>query len=574
VGPEASDSEISPELVPVKKMGLEPHTLSWIRKEGKMKKGIGLTALCLGLVALCTGVLMAQERWVYQSNAGMSMAYCVAVGVDGNVYAGGSCEDDFIVLSLTDSGTERWIYQRDGSAQANSIAEGQDGNIYAAGTAPGTVTAWDFTVIGLTPSGTERWIYRYNGPANSFDVANSVIVALDGNLYAAGYSTGIGTSDDFTVISLDTSGAERWVYRHDGSANNRDEALSVVVGLDSTVYAAGRSYGSGTYSDFTVVAITSSGEEDWIYQYDGTANTSDGANSIHIGPDGNLYAAGYSTEIGTGCDFTVISLTASGAERWVYRYDGTASSSDQANSIVMGPDNSLYAAGFSSGIGTHRDFAVVSLDTSGVERWVYECDGLPSFDDSASSIVVGLDGNLYAAGYVWGNGTNDDFTVISLTPSGAERWVYRYNWPDGLDRATSIADGPGGDIYAAGWIYEGIPADVMRLTVVAFDADLGIEERFSKVIEPPGLDISVCPTPGLRGVEISYNLPDVTEVKLSIYDVCGRLIRNLVNTTQESGPKMVVWNGGDSEDRRVPSGTYFVRLEASRSCICRKFILM
>jgi hypothetical protein len=62
-------------------------------------------------------------------------------------------------------------------------------------------------------SAQERWVYRYDGPGNRDDGASSIVMGSDGNLYSAGSSMGVGTNDDFTVISLTASGSERWVYR-------------------------------------------------------------------------------------------------------------------------------------------------------------------------------------------------------------------------------------------------------------------------------------------------------------------------------------------------------------------------
>jgi hypothetical protein len=53
-----------------------------------------------------------------------------------------------------------------------------------------------------------HWTYRYNGPGNSSDQAHAVCYGDDGNVYAAGYSFGSGTSYDFTVISLAAVGIE------------------------------------------------------------------------------------------------------------------------------------------------------------------------------------------------------------------------------------------------------------------------------------------------------------------------------------------------------------------------------
>jgi flagellar hook assembly protein FlgD len=49
-------------------------------------------------------------------------------------------------------------------------------------------------------------------------------------------------------------------------------------------------------------------------------------------------------------------------------------------------------------------------------------------------------------------------------------------------------------------------------------------------------------------------------VNLKIYDVSGRLVRTLVNGTQQPGPYPVVWDGRDDAGRGVGSGNYFARL--------------
>jgi hypothetical protein len=165
------------------------------------------------------------------------------------------------LFSIGTSQTERWVYRYNGPGYggdiANSLVYGADGNIYVAGWGYGSDTTYDFTVISLTSTGTERWVYRYNGPANeSWDYAYSLVYGADGNIYIAGYSVGSGTFYDFTVISLSSTGAQRWVYQYNGPGNGWDEAYSLVYGADGNVYAAGFSYGSGsTYYGFTVISL-------------------------------------------------------------------------------------------------------------------------------------------------------------------------------------------------------------------------------------------------------------------------------------------------------------------------------
>jgi hypothetical protein len=111
-----------------------------------------------------------------------------------------------VLLAIAGGQTERWVYRYNGPGnswdEANSIVAGADGNVYAAGWSYDSLTGYDFTIISLTPSGGERWVYRYNGPGDRYDDAYSIVYGADGNIYAAGYSTGSGTGNDFTAISL------------------------------------------------------------------------------------------------------------------------------------------------------------------------------------------------------------------------------------------------------------------------------------------------------------------------------------------------------------------------------------
>jgi hypothetical protein len=127
--------------------------------------------------------------------------------------------------------------------------------------------------------------------------------------------------------------------------------------------------------------------------------------------------------MGTSNDFMVISLTTVGDTNWTYRYNGSANNWDIAKSIVYGSDGNLYVAGYASNLVTSKDFTVISLDTTGAENWVYGYSAASSFYwDEAHSVAYGLDGNIYAAGYsIYSTGAGIwDFTVISLGPVGVE----------------------------------------------------------------------------------------------------------------------------------------------------------
>ncbi|MEK9137390.1 MAG: FlgD immunoglobulin-like domain containing protein, partial [Bacteroidota bacterium] len=83
------------------------------------------------------------------------------------------------------------------------------------------------------------------------------------------------------------------------------------------------------------------------------------------------------------------------------------------------------------------------------------------------------------------------------------------------------------------------------------------------------------PNPFNPNTVITYALPSETYVSLVIYDMLGREVVRLVdNTRQRAGYYEMQWNGRDTRGVQMPSGTYFIRLEAQRYTETRKLLLL
>lgn len=63
--------------------------------------------------------------------------------------------------------------------------------------------------------------------------------------------------------------------------------------------------------------------------------------------------------------------------------------------------------------------------------------------------------------------------------------------------------------------------------------------------------------------EIRFALPQCARVRVDIHDVCGRLLRNLLNGSLGSGAHAVIWDGRDAAGRPAGAGSYFARISAS-----------
>jgi hypothetical protein len=73
---------------------------------------------------------------------------------------------------------------------------------------------------------------------------------------------------------------------------------------------------------------------------------------------------------------------------------------------------------------------------------------------------------------------------------------------------------------------------------------------------------------------LKYDLPSDALVTLSIYNMLGREITQLVNTNQEAGFKSVQWNATDSFGKPVSAGVYLYQIRAGEFVQTRKMVLL
>jgi hypothetical protein len=82
------------------------------------------------------------------------------------------------------------------------------------------------------------------------------------------------------------------------------------------------------------------------------------------------------------------------------------------------------------------------------------------------------------------------------------------------------------------------------------------------------------PNPFTNHTLINYNVTKLGKVSIGIYDATGRLIKTLVNGTQNIGSYTLQWNGRDEKNNQVAQGIYFCRLKTDNSNSIRKMTLV
>jgi len=86
------------------------------------------------------------------------------------------------------------------------------------------------------------------------------------------------------------------------------------------------------------------------------------------------------------------------------------------------------------------------------------------------------------------------------------------------------------------------------------------------------------PNPFNPTTTISFEVPATgaprEHVSLAVYDVRGRRVKTLVDSSLEPGHHSVVWEGRDEEEVPVPSGIYIYTMKAEEGVSSRKMVLL
>jgi hypothetical protein len=76
------------------------------------------------------------------------------------------------------------------------------------------------------------------------------------------------------------------------------------------------------------------------------------------------------------------------------------------------------------------------------------------------------------------------------------------------------------------------------------------------------------------GTRIAFQLPGSGPVRLDIYDIAGRRVRTLVNSTMTPGAKSAYWDGLDDSGQTVASGVYLYRLVVNGQLLSKRLVIV
>jgi len=511
----------------------------------------------------------------------------------GNLYiTGGRKNDqgfdsqaDCITVKYLPDGSLDWtaVYEGpiSGANEGFKIALAPAGDVAVAGTNWTWEGTLDFTTVMYSPAGEVLWIAIYGGRMDPHSQLKLVDLAIDhdGNVIIICVDRENGTDLEDThyrTIKYDPSGNEIWTAIYEGSGDGEDVPAGLTLDEVGNIYLTGRGFDSDGSYDMTSIKYDPAGEELWVIHYEGEPGSDSYGTALEVDEEANVFVTGSYALAGSSENWITVKYNPEGEEIWSTSYTGPGEGIDIPNVIAIDAASNVYIGGSSEGL-QGEDYTTLKYDPSGNVLWEARYDG-PLLENATDSIIghdritaleVDALGNVYVTGetdydlgwFIY----HGSMMTIRYNPDGSEAWQVLY---DELfeDAAHSIAvDGSGnvfvsGSNWKSGW-QMGTPHESTFTTIKYVQPEYPVSVL--KAITPKSFRLEQnYPNPFNPTTTISYDLPELTMVTLSVFNIRGQEITALQNGLKPSGRYELEWNGLDQVGNPVSTGVYFARLQA------------
>lgn len=357
---------------------------------------------------------------------------------DGNVEDRDGCSS-----SCGDESRPRWISTFDSGAVGGewfaAVAATPEGMV-AVGQRAGEWPASAPVVVGYDREGRRRFEdLLWSGPGPG--TANAVAAVEDGDGAGDGVVV-VGTIADLHALEHPA------VWRYDGEGSGRYAAQLNDIGPSGTLTAIAamsneRAFVGGVHVPFVGPETGWIGELDprdgtlrWFASLEGGRRVLD----LVLAPDGSLVATGYSTATGTRTWLGAFELD--GSPRWIDavppQYERYW---DRGMSVAVADDGSIYVAGLAgNGVNEQTSTLITEIwvgafEADGTPRWTQTEAGVEGTSSYASDVV------LDAAGRPLVVGTIQTQPLLVHTYWDRDAWLRQYD-RDGAPQWTWSYDGP------------------------------------------------------------------------------------------------------------------------------------
>jgi hypothetical protein len=180
--------------------------------------------------------------------------------------------------------------------------------------------------------------------------------------------------------------------------------------------------------------------------------------------------------------------------------------------------------------------------------------------------------NIDASGY----DTEEGWHHMKLQVETVGEETHFTCWYDGLELGQFVDDGD--DQYGQGkfglWSFQngyGIPGYFDNIVVTQEESFVDEDESTAPEIFSLSQNY---PNPFNAGTTISFDMNKAADVALTIYNINGQVIRNLIRGHLDVGGYSFIWDGKDELGKAIPTGVYTYAITSGSQMISKKLILL
>jgi hypothetical protein len=221
--------------------------------------------------------------------------------------------------------------------------------------------------------------------------------------------------------------------------------------------------------------------------------------------------------------------------------------------------------------GSNYDIYGARVDQVG---YVLDTAGIAICTTSTNQLypAVAFDGTDYII--IWQDSTagTSDIYGAKLSTSGVVMDSFAISLQAGNQNSPALAHSTTNQVLVtySGWTedFGGVTYDAMRIWG-KFYPFVGVEEEVTYTIQNTGFNLRVYPNPARTRCSIVYNLVTDSEVNIAVFDVTGRLVREITNGRQNAGSykKAIELSG-------LAQGVYFIKIESQSASAVEKVTLI
>ena len=431
----------------------------------------------------------------------------------------------------------------------------------------------NFSVVALDYDGSVVWTKIYGG--SEYDNCYDGSATSDGGLILAGGTRSYGAgNDDVWLVKLDSEGNQEWNSCF--GTSDREYANSVRQTFDGGYIAVGSQliwhenldvYEHNAY----MVKADFEGNLEWEKVFTGDYALS-GYSIIETSDSCYLFSGVADLQKSTLFELLLVKTDSNGNIIWQNTYTYSSAYDCAGYSVIEASDGGFVTVGHVAISGsTDYEIYVLKTDSDGNEQWNQKFGG-GTWYNSAYSVIETFEGGYAVSGTIWDQTDSPECFLRKIDDDGNTEWdciVDGSSFPEHGKALTQLSDGG----YVVGGYVVGDTTFVNDFFIARFAPPVGIEEE--SILESSNITINaISPNPFYSSVDISISLQEPTDIIISIFDLSGRRIADILTGSIQAGETTVNWDGRNSIGNYTPSGVYILRVSSDGTEMTEKLAVI